>query len=56
MCFTKMAYNVLRICEVRIAQTFKLNSNLNRVWLIYLVSKRFYYGTYRQRISNKMVE
>jgi hypothetical protein len=26
------------------AQTLKLNNNLNRVWLIYLVSKRFYYG------------
>lgn len=31
--------NVLRICEVRIAETLKLNTNLNGVFHIYAVSK-----------------
>lgn len=34
-----IAPNGLRICEVRIAETLKLNKNLNSVFHIYAVSK-----------------
>jgi hypothetical protein len=34
-----ITHNVLRICEVRIAETLKLNINLNNVFHIYAVSK-----------------
>jgi hypothetical protein len=40
----KMAYNVLRICEVRMSHTLKLNTNLNCVFHIYAVSNSYFYG------------
>jgi len=34
----------LRICEVRIAETLKLNTNINCVFHIYAVSNSYLYG------------